>query len=286
MSALSNIEITIPKYLKEYFESLKKEHGIEITLPQQRWYTMKYKELGEDIRQEYPSTPEEAFMGSSEGFWYLKELSEAREQGRITNVPYQNQIPVQTAWDLGFRDKTSIWFYQQLPSGAIHVIDYYENSGEGLIHYVSHMKTTPYKDNLFKHHMPHDAAAHDLASGLSVAQQAKELGLDVNILSRYNSSGSRSKFMLEIQRVRNLLSRCYIDEGNCAVGIKCLENYRKKWNESMSCYIDDAIHDWASHGSDAFRYLSQAVETQARRKGSSTIEEDREKIRKARRRRI
>ena len=85
------MDIVIPKYLNEYFESLEKEHGIVLTEPQMRWYTMKYNELGEEIRQEYPSTAEEAFMGSSEGFWYLKEINEARTQKRITTVPYQPQ---------------------------------------------------------------------------------------------------------------------------------------------------------------------------------------------------
>jgi len=280
------MEIIIPKYLSDYFVSLSKECGVVLSDAQKRWYAMKYKELGDQIKQEYPSTPEESFMGSSEGFWYLKELNEAYQDKRVTKVPYQPQVPVQTAWDLGFRDKTSIWFYQQLPSGSLHVIDYYENSGEGLIHYVSYINTTPYKNNIFKHHMPHDAAAHDIASGLSVYKQAKELGLDVNILSRYNTGNSKSKFLLEVQRVRNLLSRCYFDESKCAVGLKCLMSYKKKWNETMSCYTDEAIHDWASHGADAFRYLAQAAETQSLRKEKSKIEEDRAKLRMARRRMV
>lgn len=279
-----DIDIPIPKYLNEYFESLEKEHGIELSLPKKRWYTMKYKELGEEIRQEYPSTPEESFMGSSEGYWYLKELNEARQQHRITNVPFQPQCLVHTAWDLGFRDQTSIWFYQQLPSGAIHIIDYYENSGEGLAHYVAYLNSQKYRDVYGTHHMPHDAAAHEKGSGLSVAQQAKDSGLDVNILRRYTSS--KSSFIMEIQRARNLIGRCYFDESHCAVGIRNLENYRKKWNESMVCYTSEPVHDVASHGSDAFRYLAQAVETEARKPSDAKMEQERKKIQKAKRYRI
>lgn len=279
---MNSIEIVIPKYLNEYFDSLQKEHGITLTLSQKRWYTMKYHELGESIRQEYPSTPEESFMGSTEGFWYLREIMQAKQEKRITNVPYQPQIPVQTAWDIGFRDQTSIWFYQQLPSGAIHVIDYYENNGEGLIHYVQYINETPYKNNIFVHHLPHDAAATDFSSGLSVVKQAKELGLEVNLLDRYNSKHSKSKFILEVQRVRNLLARCYIDEAKCAVGIKALESYRKKWNETQCCYTSEAVHDWASHGSDAFRYLSQAVDIQSRKIDASVMQAERQKLKKMR----
>lgn len=275
------MHIPIPKYLTEYFESLEKEHGITLTLPQKRWYTMKYNELGENIKQEYPSTENESFMGSSEGFWYLKEVNEARQVKRITTVPFQPQCLVNTAWDLGFRDATSIWFYQQLPSGAIHIIDYYENSGEGLAHYVAYMKTLPYYGKMGVHYMPHDAAAHEKGSGLSVEQQAKDLGLDVRILKRYNPS--KSTLLMEIQRARSLLARCYFDEEKCAVGIKCLESYRKKWNEFMACYTSDAVHDFASHGADAFRALAQAVETEARRPNFQQLEDERKKIARARR---
>lgn len=278
------MEIIIPKYLTDYFTSLEKEHGISLTLPQKRWYTMKYKELGEEIRQEYPSTAEESFMGSSDGFWYLRELNMSREQGRITTVPFQPQCVVQTAWDLGYRDKTAIWFFQHLPSGAIHVIDYYENSGEGLAFYYSYLRTLPYYKSITVHHMPHDAAAHEKGSGLSLEQQAKELGLDVNILRRYNNANST--LIMEIQRCREVIARCFFDEEKCAVGIKCLENYRKKWNESMACYTDSPVHDWASHGSDSFRYMCQAIETMARTPDKKALEEERKKIRNARRQMI
>jgi len=278
------MEIIIPKYLKEYFESLEKEHGITLSLPQKNWYTMKYKELGEQIKQEFPSTPDESFMGSTDGFWYLRDLNEAREAGRISRVPYQPQCMVYSAWDLGFRDACSIWFFQILPSGAVHIIDYYENSGEGLAHYYSHIKTLKFADRIEMHYMPHDAAAHEKASGLSVEIKARDLGMPVTVLQRYNPS--KSTFVLEIQRAREVLSRCFIDEERCAVGIKSLENYRKKWNESMAFYTDEPVHDSASHAADSFRYLSQAVELKSRRPTAISLEEERRKIAQINRKRV
>jgi len=278
------IEIPIPRYLGDYFTSLEKEHGITLTMPQKRWYTMKYKELGEEIRQEYPSTPDESFMGSSDGFWYLKELNRARQDGRITKIPFQSQCLVHTAWDIGYNDSTCIWFFQQLPSGAIHVIDYYENAGEGVAHYAAYLMTLKYRASYGKHHMPHDAAAHEKGTGLSYERQARELGLDVNILKRYNPS--KTSFLAEIQRTRNLIDRCWFDEEGAATGIRMLENYRKKWNEQMVSYTSEPVHDFASHGADAFRYLAQAVEKKARKSDGTELEEERQKLRAARRSRI
>ena len=37
-----------------------------------------------------------------------------REDGRITNVPYESNKPVYTFWDLGFGDSTAIWFVQMV----------------------------------------------------------------------------------------------------------------------------------------------------------------------------
>lgn len=277
-----DIEIIIPKYLNNYFESLEKEHGIVINTEQKYWYTLKQSELGESIKQEYPSTPEESFMGSTEGFWYLKEVLQAKQDQRVTKVPYQPQLATYTAWDIGYGDNTSVWVFQLLPSGSVHIIDYYENSGEGLAHYLSYLRRQRYFDNIAAYYFPHDAAATDFASGLSVVTQAKELGVKVTVLDRYNSKLSRSTFVLEVQRVRNLLNRCFFDEEKCAVGIKNLESYRKKWNESMACYTNEAVHDFASHGADAFRYMAQAIDILCHKKGSSTLELERQKAKQAR----
>lgn len=66
-----------------------------------RWYQVKQEEQRDDMKREYPSTPKEAFELSVEGAYYEKELSLARRQNRIGKVPYDPNIPVHTAWDLG-----------------------------------------------------------------------------------------------------------------------------------------------------------------------------------------
>ena len=40
------------------------------------------------------------------------------------------------AWDIGVSDATAIWFFQRL-IGAVRLVGYYENSGEGLEHYLN-----------------------------------------------------------------------------------------------------------------------------------------------------
>ncbi len=62
--------------------------------------------------QEFPSTSEEAFEATVLGAYYAEQFRQIRANGQITRVPYDPNLPVVTAWDIGVRDYTSIWFAQ------------------------------------------------------------------------------------------------------------------------------------------------------------------------------
>lgn len=55
------------------------------------------------MKREFPSTPEEAFETSNEGAYYSKQITKARIKGRIRKVYYDANVPVHTAWDLGYK---------------------------------------------------------------------------------------------------------------------------------------------------------------------------------------
>ena len=104
-------------------------------------------------------------------------MREATEQGRICQVDYQPEVPVHTAWDLGYRDDTAIWFYQVI-RGEIHVIDYYAVSGANIAELAAVITGKHYKYG--KHYLPHDAKAKTLAAqGKSIIEQlAAFLGIN------------------------------------------------------------------------------------------------------------
>jgi hypothetical protein len=62
-----------------------------------------------------------------------------------------------------------------------------------------------------------------------------------------------------IDAVRNTLNRCWFDEIKCSSGIKALENYKKEWNDRHGCWSNCPLHNFASHGADAFRMLAVAI---------------------------
>lgn len=65
-----------------------------------------------------------------------------------------------------------------------------------------------------------------------------------------------------INQARVLFSRCWFDEKACSDGLDCLMNYRRDFNQKLGEFKPQPVHDWASHGADAFRYLAMASDTE------------------------
>lgn len=239
----------VPEDLVKYFKELQEVHGIKITPAQMAWYAAKYKTQDDDMLREYPSTAEEAFQANVEGNYYSKYMTKARVERRIGNVPHDENLPVFVAMDLGFNDAMAIWWYQKL-GAELRLIDYYENSGEPLAFYIKVIKNKPYViERVFA---PHDASSHELGSGLTRVQIARNLGLEFTVIPRLGLQEG-------IDAVRNLLNRCWFDEVKCEKGIRALENYRKEWNETLGVWREHPRHDHFSNGSDAFRYLAMSL---------------------------
>lgn len=183
------------------------------------------------------------------GAYFGAGMRRAKEDGRIRNLPYDGALPVNTYWDLGIDDSMSIWFVQ-LIYNEVRLIDYYENSGEGISHYINELNKKGYTYG--KHFAPHDIEVRELTTGVSRKDTAKTLGINFETVQR------PAKKQDGIDAIRTLLSRCYFDETKCRRGIDALREYKKQWNEKMMVYSNEPLHNWASHGTDAFQTLALA----------------------------
>lgn len=213
-------------------------------------------ELGEALfEQEYLCSWEGAIFGA----YFAKQMRDARQEGRICKVPWQPAIEVYTFWDLGIDDSMAIWFMQQAGQ-AFNFIDYYEATGYGFEHYAKVLKDKPYV--YADHRMPHDARARELSSG-EVAKTRVEVAEDLGIKPIKVCNRARNVDVIinvHIPAVRNMLARCYFDEEKCRGGIQALENYRAEYDEDKKKLTNRPLHDWASHGSDAFRTFAMSWE--------------------------
>ena len=245
----------LPERLINYFEQLESKHGIKLTDEQKSWYYGKEKTLGADMKREYPSIPSEAFEQSVEGAYYAKQFAWLYEHGRIADeLPNNDHISVDTYWDLGVSDSTTIWFVRNVGE-RYQVIDSYSNSGEGLNHYLKVLKDRGY--NYGKHVAPHDVDNRTLGAqdAKSLKDQAREGYLidGVKMSINFETVKRTSSVNTDIEQVRQILLLCEFDAIKCDDGLKALEAYRKDWNEKLGVWRDKPLHDWSSHYADAFR---------------------------------
>lgn len=241
--------VVIPRRLNEYFDELYSRHGIELTEGQMAWYAKQEEKYHDAMWQEFPSYVDEAFKQARDGSYYGKKFLRIYRENRICAVPYDSSLPVYTSWDLGMSDDTTIWFFQ-LYGKEIRVIDYYSANGEGLGHYVAVLREKEYR--YARHFAPHDIAVRELGSGISRMDAARQMGL------KFDRIPTNVDLMGGIENVRQMLDYCWFDERRTEEGRKCLEGYRKEWNEKRGSYSSHPLHDEASHGADAFRTMAQA----------------------------
>lgn len=230
-----------------YFDRLKHEHGIGLSAEQKAWWVQQEMTLGADMKRENPSTPEEAFEQAIEGAYFAAQMSFADKNGMIGRFPFLPNYPVNTFWDLGRNDMTTIWLHQRVGQRN-RFVGYYENSGEHISHYINWLRdwqrdTGASWDN---HYWPHDGKREDLFLENGRLGEAEKLGFKPKIVPR---AGNKLE---PIEAARKVFPECDFDEHACAVGIKRLRHYRKEWDEDREVWKDRPRHDINSHGADGF----------------------------------
>jgi phage terminase large subunit len=189
-----------------------------------------------------------------EGAVFANEIRRATEDGRFTRVPYDATKPVNTFWDLGRADSTAIWFAQAV-AFEFRVLDYYESRGHALGHYLKVLQSKPYVYG--DHWLPHDAQNELLGAERTIEQQMRAAGYRVQIVPKIGVADG-------INAARTIFGQCWFDAEKCADGIQCLRHYRYEFDEDLNTLKRQPLHDWASHGADAFRYLAVALKEAAR----------------------
>lgn len=201
---------------------------------------------------QYEQEFECSFEAAVQGAIYAKELAVVRMQGRIKSVPYDPTKLVFTAWDLGYGDSTAIWFVQQI-DGRVRVIDYHEDSGEPVTSYLQVLKAKGYKYDTAI--LPHDAETNGkYATGKSIADVIRGAGFGIKVLKNTNSVEHG------INQARLFFPKCDFDLERTKAGLEALQHYQWDYNARLDELKPTPLHNWASHGADAWRYLALGLE--------------------------
>ena len=187
-----------------------------------------------------------SFQAAITGSYYGTIIEDLTKEGRIGDVPYDDNLDVETWWDIGLNDSTSIWFVQR-HKGEIRLIDYYENSGFGLDHYVDVLNNKPYSEDYSTHVAPHDIKVREIGNfGKSRLESALELGIAFEVAPKISVEDG-------IEAVRKNLINCWFDKSKCGTALEYLKAYQKRYDDKNQCFRNKPLHNFASHCADSFR---------------------------------
>jgi phage terminase large subunit len=201
-------------------------------------------------KAKYDQEFECSFIGNIEGSIYGEIVQELDDKGNIGAVPYDPSLPVNTAWDIGYNDSTSIIFFQLL-NHQINIIETYEDDNEALPHYIKYLQDKDYVYDT--HYGPHDLDVTEFSNGKTRREVASALGVRFRIAPR---------ILLEdgIHAVKMLLPRCRIDSDSCSDLLIALRHYHRKFNDKERIFKSKPVHDFSSHMMDALRVLATGLE--------------------------
>jgi hypothetical protein len=249
----------------DYFHKIEGLTGVTIEAEQRAWYIAKRDNtFGGDsalMKQEYPSTPDEAFEQSQEGVYYAEQLAAARRTGRITDVAYNPRVPVNSFWDLGKNDATCIWFHQRI-NGWDNWIDFYQCSDQAFNHYARILQEKQYVYG--RHYLPHDGDHRSW--GVNQLKTSETMLNDVGVKPTVIVPRTPNLTMA-IRQVRDTFPKYRFDQTRCKVGLHHLDHYRKSWND-LGGWCDQPLKNGHQHAADAFRQHAQAFQEPAPRRSN------------------
>lgn len=218
-------------------------------IPQDELESLKRNMSEQEVAQEFYCSWAAGLVGA----YWAKEMENAEKENRVTSVPYDPALPVDTFWDLGMSDVTSIWFAQR-HYAQWRLIDYREAPDTGLAEWVRIIKDTKYTHG--KAYLPHDVKVRELGTGKSRLEVMQQLmgRSTIKIVPRIEDK------LDSIEAARRIIPRCIFDAVKCAKGIKALKSYQRRWDEKSQAYSPKPLHNFASHAADSFQGFAMAAQ--------------------------
>ena len=258
---VSDVLQTVHSVAEKYFAKTEKKLGIKLSVEQKNFWIIQYRELGDDIYQEYPATPAEAFAASRDGTYFAKLFNlNVVEKNRVTKDLWDPNLNVEVFMDLGVDDYYVMIFVQWF-RGEYRLIDEYWNNGYDITHYIDVAESRGYTISNYK--FPHDIKVRDLTATGKGAGKAKtreqivrEYFKSEKITSRIDAMDKEKNIENGIESVRSILKSMWIDV-KCTYIISCLLNYSKEWDAKLLVWKRTPLHNEYSHGADCLRGVAQ-----------------------------
>lgn len=183
-----------------------------------------------------------------EGAVYAEELREAEVQRRLCKVPYDRSVAVDTYWDLGRSDHTSVWFIQKV-GFEWHVVDFYQSNLKHIDHYLGVLQARSYQYGTLW--LPHDGRAKQLGSKMTIEEQVRTKYPACRIVPRVAIKD-------KVNAARTVFPNCWFDMDRCAEGLHALRHYKFEIDPATKQFSQHPLHDENSDAASAFEYFGVA----------------------------
>lgn len=251
--------------LLQYFDFLEKDHNLSLTDGQKAWYATMSRTMHSNMKQEYPSTPEEAFLSAIHDTIYGKHISRLRSQGRLGGkFSVSPESALYTSWDIGLSDHTVLWLIQPQPPNVLWM-DCYSNSQKTLSHYTAKIREWEKEFGpICMHILPHDAGRRDPLGKSYQAHLASEGITQTRIVPR------TPDIWTGINHLRTLLSSSWFHQRTMESrtdpqtgipqpsALEHLEMYTTQPPGAHGALKETPLHNIHSHTADAARIFAEA----------------------------
>lgn len=236
-----------------------------VSFKDNKWFPAELAREAAELKARDPDAFQHIYLGwcraTLDGAIYANEIRAAQEENRICSVPYDPTKPVSIYFDLGWADQTAIWFAQHI-AGEVRLIDFLQDAQRTFSYYMQELQAKNYVYE--RMWLPPDAKSKELGTGRSIEEMARAAGWRVHIVPGLTVADG-------INATRTLFPRMWFDRERCADGVQALRHYRYKVDPDTGQFSRNPLHDAASNGSDALRYVAVAMQG-ARQVGYKTPE--------------
>lgn len=200
--------------------------------------------------EEYEQEMECSFEASTRGAFYTHDIRKATEEGRITQITTNRDLPLDFIFDLGYRDDTALLATQESTDG-FPIMHAEANNLRPIKYYIQRI------DDICAQHgttrgkvwLPHDAKAKSLQTGRSIIEQFLDAGIRPHIVPKLD-------ILDGIAAARFIFQEVWFNEPSTRDLINALQVYRREYDEDRKVFRNSPVHDWASHYADVFRYFA------------------------------
>lgn len=212
------------------------------------WFPAELEQERQDCLRQQPDQYQHIWEGDyvtvSSGAYFARALANARQEGRLTELPINPTLGLRAYWDIGVRDATAIWIVQ-FHGHKVHVLDYYEAVGQDLATHLNWLRSNGYE--AAECILPHDGAKADAFTAIRFEDHISAAGFRARTIPNQG----RGAAIKRVEAARKLFPAIWFDEAKCAGGLAALGWYHEKRDEHRNIGLGPE-HDWSSHGADSF----------------------------------